>query len=146
MCATISSTSAAFAAAIICSASATFIAIGFSTSTALPAPIAASACGAWRLFGVPMMTASTAGSVTSVSQSVGDALDAVLRGEHPRALSRWLATPTTRPRPVSRTARTWRSEMKPQPRDGDSEVWHGGSLRVRAGRRRRLRRPPERVA
>ena len=134
MWATISSTSAAFAAAIICSASATFIAIGFSTSTALPAPIAASACGAWRLFGVPMITASTEASVTSVCQSV------VTRSmpcfsANTRALSkRWLVMPTTRPRPVSRTARTCRSEMKPQPqtaiRRSDTFGVYGSALAV----------------
>jgi hypothetical protein len=60
----------ASAAAIISSASATVVDIGFSTSTCLPARSNAIACGACSALGVATTAASTAGSATSDSQPV----------------------------------------------------------------------------
>ena len=54
-------------AAIMASASASVIASGFSQSTGLPAAAAASTTGICLSFGVMTKTASTSGSVTSVS-------------------------------------------------------------------------------
>jgi len=60
-------TPAAAQAAIISSHSATFRAMGFSTSTCFPCFAASTVSSQWVCVGVAMMTASTAGSASSAS-------------------------------------------------------------------------------
>ena len=57
------------AAASMRSASASFVAIGFSHQTCLPASSAAIAISGWKALGVVIDTTSTAGSVTRERQS-----------------------------------------------------------------------------
>jgi hypothetical protein len=95
------------AAATIASASARVRAIGFSTSTCLPASRKATACSAWRALGVPITAASTSGSAASSRQSV------VVRGIAWRSASlasdasRQLAAATSSAPGCARTARAW---------------------------------------
>ncbi len=142
MCATSSSTSAALAAATICSASATFIAIGFSTSTALPAPMAASAWGACRWFGVADDDGVDARVGDERLPVGGDLLDAVLRGERLRAGEPVVGDADD----AAEAGVLHRADVEigdeAAAEDGDPQVGHGRKSRGPRRRRAGLRRPP----
>ena len=97
------------------SASATVRAIGFSTSTCLPASRKATAWAACRALGVPTTAASTPGSAARARQSVV-VLGMAWRSARRRSDgSRQLAAATSSAPGCSRTARAWKSATQPVP-------------------------------
>ncbi len=102
------------AAAITRRASALVIASGFSTSTCLPAAIAASASDAWLPLEVAIETSATSGSANSDAGSVVKRQPSSSATRRARPSSRD-ETPTRRAPGISRAARAWVWPMPPQP-------------------------------
>ena len=97
--------SAASAAAVISSASATELASGFSQSTCLPAASAARAMSRWVLPGVQMSTRSTSSRSTTARQSVADSAQ-------PNCSAACAARPASRPTTTCITGRSGRSKKR----------------------------------
>src|SRR6476661_4707817 len=113
--ATISEAPPRWEASIIASHSAMETAIGFSTSTCLPAPRKAIDCWEWSALGVAMMTAWIASPFVSARQSVVTrAIEC--RSASVRALSsRWFAIATSSAPGYASTPRAWKSWIQPDP-------------------------------